>query len=268
MDDRNNRERIFKDLVGVSSRYEKNPTTDKGHNLLVGVAFNEAVFGRDPDDEVSFKLKVRAAKLMVMVKDPRLQTDLNSILNTNPSHNWEIEETSGQSNETSFGAEVKLKINPELNVNAGNKENLEIGQIKRYEAGPIDYFYYPDANKNYHTWILNPYLNKEHLQGNVWNGDKKLLTVIDSSNDPDSVLSPIKIIIRCNREDLDIINSEKSGLFTKKPRVFTKKQNNIAMEMIKDALIECKLAESDLSVKKISHNHASIPLADILVEIK
>ncbi len=264
MDDRNNRERIFKDLVGVSSRYEKNPTTDKGHNLLVYVSFNEAVFGRNPDDKVSFKLKVHAAKLIVMVKDPRLQTDLSSILKNNPSHNREIVEKSGQSNETSLNRGGKLAIKPELSTKSGNTKNLETEQTKRYEAGPIDYNYHPDTDKNYHTWILKPYSDEIHLQGNVWDGDKKLLTVIDNRNDPDGISPAIKIIIECKSEDLDIIDLK----YSKTPGIFTKEKEYIAMEMIKEALIEYKLAESDLSVKSISHDYSVIKLADILVEIE
>ncbi len=263
MDDRNSSERIFKDLVGVSSRYEKNPAMDKGHNLLVCVSFHEAVFGKKSDDKVSFKLKIFAAELMVMVNDPLLQIDLKSILKSNPSDNREIEETSGQSSQKSFNAGGKLRINPELSAKAGSTENLGTRQTERYKAGPIDYRYHPIDDKQ-HLWVLAPYPNKKHLQGNVWNGDKELLTVIDNRNDPDTISPSIKIIIECKREDLDIIDLE----YLKPWSLHIKEKEYIAMEMIKDALIEYKLVESGLSVKEISHRYFPIKLADILVEIE
>ena len=260
MNDRDNRVRIFKGLVGVNTYYEK--FINKKSDLLLYISFNEATFGGKPNDEISFTLKISAAKFFIVIEDKTLKIDPSSIWipRTNVENDMEqmVVRTQG------VNAEVSANMLVGVGAKAGyahkkaiiTKQNRKMGGIKAR---------YISADSDEPCWILRPYVDGRVLEGGAWDDRKKMLTLVDQRTDTKHVLSSVKLIVQCLRKDLRIISPKYLDENVLKD-FQTKKKEKIAIEMIKDALIDYELAERDLSADDISHEHAIIPLADILVE--
>ncbi len=264
-----NNERIFRNLVAVEPRYRQSTKTNKERDLIVYTSFNEAIFGGKKDNKISFKLKLSKVEFFIIVDNNKLQIDEESILRINPSHKREIEEKQGKLSQKSLGGSLDLSANPKVGIKADNKENLATERTQRYEAGRINYDYHP-VNKNEPRWILKPYSGETYLQGSVWGDDEKLLTFIDNGTSPNHLASSARLIIQCRRENLHIIDiqcSNDSGIyyhFSKQEKIDYKNEL-IAIEEIKDFLIEHGLADKNLSSTDILHKHAIIKIADIPV---
>ncbi len=261
MSHKDNRERIFEDLVGVDTYYTR--FTKKKSDLMLYIAFNEANFGGNPNDEVSFTLKLRAAKFFIVVEDKTLKIDPRSIWIPATDHENDMEQIDVLSHEIGLKANADMITGAGLGANYTRKSETTTKQ--NHKMGGIKTSYQP-INKNKPCWILKPHLEGQVLQGGAWEGRKELLKLVDKRTNPKHVLSSVKLIVQCNRKDLDIIDLkylENKGVFKD---FQNKEKEKIAMEMIKNALIKYELSERGLSANDISRDHAVIPLADILVE--
>ncbi len=260
MDDRNNSERIFKDLVGVITYYER--FTNKKSDLLLYISFNEATFGGSLNDEISFKLKISAAKFFIVIEDKTLKIAPSSIWIPDTKDENDMEQTEVRTHEMNAGVSADLFVG--AGASAGYTNKKETTTKQNHKMGGIKTIY-ASANSDKPCWVLKPYVDGHVLEGGAWDDRKKLLTLLDERTDTKHVLSSVKLIVQCERKDLKIISPKYlDGNVLKKFR--TKKKEKIAIEMIKNALIDYELAERSLSVDDISRDHAIIPLADILVE--
>ncbi len=264
MDDRNNRERIFKDLVGVSTYYEK--FINKKSDLLLYISFNEATFGGNPNDKISFTLKLSAAEFFIVIEDKTLKIDPSSIWIPRTNVENDMEQTEVRTHEVNVGASADLFGG--AGAKAGYTHKKETATKQNHKMGGIKVVYHP-MSKNKCCWILKPYLDGDVLEGGAWDDRKKLLTLVDQRTDTKHVLSSVKLIVQCKRKDLEISPPAflEKNILEKHTleKLQTKKKDKIAIEMIKKALMGYELIgkKSD-----ISRDHAIIPLADILVEIE
>lgn len=260
MNDRDNRVRIFKGLVGVNTYYEK--FINKKSDLLLHISFNEATFGGSPNDEISFTLKISAAKFFIVIEDNTLEIDPRSIWMPPTNLENDMEQTEVQTHGVNVGASADMLVGAGAKAEYTNKKEITTKQNRK--TGGIKAIYI-SADNDKPCWILKPYVDGQVLEGGAWDDRKKMLTLLDKRTDTKHVLSSVKLIVQCLRKDLKI--SPPKYLDENVLKNFqTKKKEKIAIEMIKDALIDYELAERDLSADDISHEHAIIPLADILVE--
>ena len=265
MDNLNNK-RIFSNLVAVEIDCDKITESNKETDLMLYMSFNEARLGGNPNDKVSFKVQVHKAECFIIVgeeieKNENIMIDKNSILRTNPSHEKEIEEGAGQSNQKIWGGVLRLKKAVGLDINTSRTDSSQETIKKTYKAGSINYTYHP-ISKNQLGWILTPEAGSSNLQGSVWNGSQKMLKLIDKRIDPKHILASVKLIIECRRDDLRITNIKYSNPASRIKNLSTTKKS-LAIEVIKNTLIEYKLADKN---SDISQDYAIIRLADILVE--
>ena len=261
-----NNKRIFSNLVAVEIDCDKITESNKETDLMLYMSFNEARLGGNPNDKVSFKVQVHKAECFIIVgegaeRNENVVIDKSSVLRINPSHEKDIEESAGESSKKYLKGNLSLGKFFNIGAGAGKTDGSEKTIKKTYKAGNIDYTYHP-VSKNQLRWLLTPEAGSSNLQGSVWNGSQKMLKLIDKRIDPKHILASVKLIIECRRDDLRITNIKYSNPRSKIKNLNPKKRL-LAIEMIKNALIEYKLTDKS---DDISHDYAIIRLADILVE--
>ena len=263
LNDRDNRERIFKELVGVSAYYKR--FTKRKSDLMLYIAFNEATFGGNPSDEVSFTLKLRKAEFFILIEDNTLKIDPSSIWMPDTDHGNDMEQTVVRKHGVHVEASADMCVGADTCVGAGASAGYtnekETTTKRNHKLGGIKVSHHP-INEYEYCWTLNPYLKKHFLQDGAWNGSKKFLTLVDKRTNPKHVLSSVKLIVRCKRKDLHISSLKYLDKNILK-KIETNKKKKIAMEMIKKALINYELMDKK---NDISPEHAIIPLANILVK--
>ncbi len=257
MNDRDNRERIFKELVGVSSYYKK--FTKKKSDLMLYIAFNEATFGGNSNDEVSFTLKLRKAEFFILIEDRTIKVAPSSIWIPDTDYGNDMEQTVVRKHGVNVGASVDPFVGAGVKAEYINKK--ETTSKQNHKLGGIKVSHHP-VNEYEYCWKLEPYLKKHFLQDGAWNGSKKFLTLVDKRTNPKHVLSSVKLIVQCKRKDLKISSLKYLDKNILKG-IETNKKKKIAVEMIKKALIGYELIDKK---NDISREHAIIPLANILVK--
>ena len=260
-----NNKQIFRNLVAVEIDCDKITESNKETDLMLYMSFNEARLGGNPNDKVSFKVKVHKADFFIIVgegteKNENVMIDKSSILRANPSHEKEIEEGAEESSKKYLKGNLGLGKIFNIGANVGKTDGSEKTIKKTYKAGSINYTYHP-ISKNQLGWLLTPEAGSSNLQGSVWNGRQKMLKLIDKRIDPKYILASVKLIIECRRDDLKITNIKYSNPRSRIKNLSTTKKS-LAIEVIKNDLIEYKLADKN---SDISQDYAIIRLADILV---
>ena len=262
MSDRDNRVKIFKGLVGVNTYYEK--FTNKKSDLLLHISFNEATFGGKPNDKISFTVKIHVAEFFIVIEDSTLKIDPSSIWAPGIKGENDMEHTEVKTHGVNVGASADMLGGAGASAGYTHKKETTTKQNHKMSGIKVTY---NSADNNKPSWVLKPYVDGDVLEGGAWDDRKKILTLLDKRTNTKHVLSSVKLIVQCERIDLEISPPK---YLDRNVLEFlqTKKKQKIAIEMIRDALIEYKLAESGLSVKEVSYDRFPIKLADILVERK
>lgn len=275
MKNQRNDKQLFADLVSLEAWHDEFTQEHSTASLFANVVFGEAKMGGNSDADVTFRMKITRAEIVIVVSDfepvsidPR---EVERFLNKNKILRTETQErelsgaigaSGGLEIDGLTQAKINLSTNAEGEIKTRKKETIE----KKEEINLFEITQSKDNDQNY-RWIIEQ-LEKKELEGSPWDPNKTpLVTLMDTRNSTKHDLPPsIRLVVRCLREDIEISdlkvkNPEKvKGWKTGKKIQEIDKANLRAAE----ALIRNSLTEYGLDAGKLDEDFSEVVLGSVL----
>ena len=161
----------------------------------------------------------------------------------------DIEDSKTQDKQLSAGLEAdsakrSLGVNFQVlkSQNSSNSDKTAAWDIIRHSGMLVEH----RKSDGEHAWIFEPAIGV-HLRGHGFETTEPLMRAcLDDA--PPPIPPSIKVIVRCRREDLDIIDlhPKDEQTFKKDDEIARRRKTELAEQMIKDALIEEGLEHGDM----------------------
>jgi hypothetical protein len=270
--DHDNRRRMFADVVSVDAWHDEFDYRKKRVDLHADVVFGTARLGGERESEITFRLSLRRAELVVIVPETEpVRIDRASISRDAPEMRVEKTMTRETTVATKAKAATSISVSQsgtsaslsggvEGEANAVEKEKLEASETLRLMLVT------QSTDEDGHCrWAVTPQ-TREVLDGRPWNAIKEpRLTLVDQRRDRLQGLPPtVRVEVRCLREDLII-----EDIQPKDPTLLEKVQAKAGFgNRLKaaEAYIRNRLLEEGLEVGEIADKFAGLTLASVIAE--
>ncbi|NYS24354.1 hypothetical protein HUK65_05055 [Rhodobacteraceae bacterium 2376] len=242
---------------------------DNNHATVhVDVVFQEASFGADPADKVSFRIRLKRAQILLNVPENEpLTIRRESIARTVVSDCTEIETTRETEASAKAAASVAAKVNQGLSLgadaNAETRAALRTQSSTRRSVGRFLVQHFKEQER--YGWTISS-SDGQPMDGAPWDaGAEPRLTVKRAQERNSEGNKPsMKIVIRCRREDIEILDLEpKHPAITEKLRMSAHRARHIAAaEQVIKRAIERK---GFLTAPDLSNKDSVVMVADMVV---
>ena len=260
----------FGEVVSLNSWHDEISATRLRASLHVRATFGEGRYGEGPDYPVWFRLRLKQAKLAVIVT-PRsgVIVDPASVSFDTPAK--KAEETTTLSNDnslslnlkgstgvSSIGASASAEASASAASNTASKkiatgsEQASLARVTQSQVAVNQAFWGPQSE--IYGWDIRPLAHEKALDGQPWDpNNKTLLTLASPEKCPaETVATAVGVEVQCRREDLAIeqIDLKDKKLLRRLKAVWGFNNRMKAAEgVIRDLLMREGLPEADLRDK-------------------
>lgn len=211
----NNRLKAFADLVSVDAWHDTFKGRRRDANLYADVVFGTARVGQEQDAEVTFRLSIARAEVVIVVPDNEpIRVDPRSVKRDDPFPNVKRTHTvETKTAETVAGqAKIALGAKPSASLNASTQASSDVSNTEKLvitsTAAPVRVTLSTTAD-GFYRWTCSP-LSDSKLEGRGWDAaTEPRLRLIDGRVSSSQTIAPaVRIEVGCLREDLVIEDLE------------------------------------------------------------
>ncbi|MEM5476836.1 hypothetical protein [Pacificibacter sp. AS14] len=235
----------------------------------VALSFSEGRFQGGKDNNISFKVALKRATLVVFVDD-NLKVPNKTKVREYPTRNIEVSRTNRESeafgetngSKTSGGGEIGLT---KLNAKATQEENSGTQQTSNMSGEHKEFERVTRAMRMTHhkvgtqeTWKIEP-IDANTLQGMCHDGDDALIKITPKTALRLSDMA-IRVFLKCDAEDIEVSDIELDKSLLEKLSGANLQRRKKQAKIV----IAQKLAERSLELVDLDKKYQEVILADVL----